>query len=809
MNDLKFALRQLLKNPGFTAVAVLTLALGIGFVTTLFTMINGVAYGRLPFEDAKRIVSIGVPATRFDDFARQQKSCETLAFALPTQQNVRAGAYVSRYPAAIVSADFLEVLRAKPTMGRGFQPEDGAAGAPLSVLIGHTVWEREFERAAEVVGRELRLDGAVATVVGVMPSGFGFPFNQEVWIPRRADEPVQGGFVFGRLRPDVGPAKAAQEFAALGRRLQEAAGANASAATDGFVWDADAKVDPDGKVRSVEVVPFAQRSVKDALRVMLTSILAATFLVLLLACANVANLVLARSVDRRKEMAIRVALGASGTRIVRQMLLESTLVAVLGAVGGLLVATVGTRAIWRYMMTERPLTGGAPFWMNFDLDGRVFLFVAAVALLAGMLTGLLPAWKASRVAPNDALKDTSGGGRRVSRLSNVLVNVQMAFSICLVTVAGLFASVLLAFNHKSLRYDPASVLTARIALDAPRYDDARTRARFFDALVDQMKAVPGVESAGLVSAEALRMRDVPRIELEGATYPRPNDHPDCLLESVSPGFLDVFGVGPVAGRALNEGDSASSAPVALVNTAFAERFGRERDVVGRRVRLAGDGTNTFPWFTVVGIVPELGSVKAGQTSPGPTIYRPLAQRTYRAMTLLVRGPGDPNRFSSTIRHTVAGLDSELPVSQIQTVQAIIEMERVGMNAFGTLFMVCGVGALVLAGTGLYGVISLGVKLRTREFGVRLAVGANRGDLRRLVLRQGLKLVGVGLVVGVLLAIAASAALRSILPNFTPTQHDLWIGVAVVVSLVSVGASALILPARRAAQADPIRALRAE
>lgn len=809
MNDLRYAFRQLLKNPGFTAVAVLTLALGIGFVTTLFTMINGVAYGQLPFEDAKRIVSIGVPATRFDDFARQQKSCEVIAFALPTPQNVRAGAYVSRYPAAIVSANFLEVLRAKPAMGRGFLPEDGAAGAPRAVLIGHGVWEREFERASDVIGREIKVNSDLCTVVGVMSQGFGFPFNQELWTPRRADEPVLGGFVFGRLRQETTARVAADEFVAIGRRLQEAAGTGANPDAGAFVWDADAKLDASGKVQSVEVVPFAERSVKDALRLMLTAILGATFLVLLLACANVANLILARSVDRRKEMAIRTALGASRGRLIQQLLMESLLVSLIGAGGGLLIAAGSTRLIWRYMMTERPLTGGAPFWMNFDLDGRVFLFVAAVALLASLLTGMAPAWKAAGVAPNDALKENGGGARRVSRFSGVLVNAQMAFSVCLVTVAGLFATVLVAFNHKSLPYDPSAIYTARVALDDRRYDDAGVRARFFGQLVDHLKAALGVDAAALVSAESLRLRDVPRIELEGAVYPRPGDRPECLLESVSPGFLDAYGVGPLAGRALNESDTVTTLPVALVNSAFADRFGRDGGVIGKRLRLGADGTNTFPWITVVGIVPELGSVKAGQNSPGAVIYRPMAQRTYRAMTLLVRGRGDTTRFASTIRNAVAALDPELPVAQLQTVQAIIEMERVGMNAFGTLFVVCGVGALLLAGVGIYGVVSLGVKLRTREFGVRLAIGATRNDLLRLVLKQGVKLVAIGLGVGVALAIAASMLLRSMLPGFAPSSYDPWIYCGVLALLASVAGAALLIPARRAARCDPLEALRAE
>ena len=395
MNDLKLALRQLLKNPGFTAVAVLTLALGIGFVTTLFTMINGVAFGRLPFEHSERIVSIGVPATRFDDFARQQQSCEAIAFASPTPENLKVGDYVGRYSSAIVSDNFLDVLKAHPAMGRAFLPEDGAAGAPLAVLIGHAVWEREFERAGDVVGREVKLNGEVGTVVGVMPAGFGFPFHEEVWIPRRASEPVPGGFVFGKLRAESSPAIVSTEMAAIGRRLQEAGGNRPS--TDTFVWDADTKVDPSGKAHAVEVVPFAQRSVKDALRRMLAAILGATFIVLLLACANVANLFLARSVDRRKEMAIRAALFASRPRLIRQTLLESLLVGLLGAAGGLWIASIGTRWIWGYIMTENPLTGGASFWMNFDVDGRVFLFVVGVAVMASLLTGSVPAMKAARI----------------------------------------------------------------------------------------------------------------------------------------------------------------------------------------------------------------------------------------------------------------------------------------------------------------------------------------------------------------------------------------------------------------------------
>lgn len=803
--DLRFAARMLRKHPGFTAAAVLTLALGIGFVTTLFTMINGVAYAQLPFEEPARIVSLGLPASRFDDYARRQQSCEALAFAQPRSANVRAGTFVSRHAAAVVTSNFLDVLRARPAKGRGFLTEDGLAGAPRTVLIGHALWAGDFASADSVIGREIQVNGEMHTVIGVMPEGFGFPFNQELWIPRRADEPAAGGLVFGRLRPDVSLRQASEQFTALARSLAT------NGARDDFVWDADARnarpADARGAV--VEVVPFAERTVKHALRLMLSAILGATFLVLLLACANVANLVLARAVDRKKELAVRAALGASRARLIRQMLTESVLVALLGAAGGLGIACWTTQGIWNYMMTERPLTGGAPFWMNFNVDGRVFAFVTVVALLASVLTGLVPALQASRVDLNDSLKDGAGGGLRVSRLSRILINVQMAFSVCLVIVAGLFITVLLAFNHKELPYDPASVLTAQLALDGKRYDDPVARKRFFMEVTDRLQASPGVQAAALTSAESLRQAQSPRIEVEGATYARESDRPSVWLEGISPGFFDALGVGLLAGRDFSASDEGVAPPVAVVNAAFVQRFGAELYWVGRRFRFVDGKAEPSPWVTIVGISPDLGSVKAGEKSHGAVIYRPVAQRSDRTMTVLLRADGDVARFVGTIRQAVAAVDPDLPVARVQTAQQIIEMERVGMNAFAVLFVACGVGALILASVGIYGVISFAVRLRTREFGVRLALGATRSMIVRLVVGQGVREIRIGLAVGALLALGVSALLGSMFFGFGRSGHDWMIYAGVLVLLAGVAGVALFIPARRAARVDPMVALRAE
>ena len=804
--DLRFAARMLCKHPGFTTAAVLTLSLGIGFVTTLFTMINGVAFSQLPFENAERIVSIAVPATQFDDYATRQHSCETLGFVQPTSVNVRAGAFVNRYPAAIVSDNFLEVLRARPAIGRASTADDGKASAARTALIGHGVWERDFERSPDVLGREVKIDGEMHTIIGVMPAGFGFPFNQEIWIPRRVSEAVPGGFVFGRLREGVSTRQASDQFTALARNLSPDGQSAGS-----FTWDADKKTDTGekGKAPAVEVVPFAERTVKQALRMMLLAILSATFLVLLLACANVANLVLARAVDRRKELAVRSALGASRARLIRQMLTESAIVAVLGAVGGLIIAMWGTHLLWEYMMTERPLTGGAPFWMNFDVDGRVFAFVAAVALLASLLTGLVPALRASRVDLNDALKNGGGAGLRVSHFTKILMNVQMSFSVCLVTVAGLFVTVLVTYNQKTLPYDPAAIFTARVSLSERRYDKLDTQRQFYDELLNHLTVAPGVAAAALTSSESLRRTGSPRIEIEGATYATERDRPACWTETVSNNFLEGYGVGLVAGRSFTSRDNERSPAVVVVNSAFAERFGLGNSVVGKRVRFASGTAEPLLWMTIIGVAPDLGSMKAGEESRGAVMYRPLAQSDDRAMTILVRGAGDVSRFAPLVRDAIAALDADVPVERLQTVQEIIELERVGMNAFAVLFVICGMGALLLASVGIYGVVSFSVKLRTREFGVRMALGADRRRIARMVLAQGVRQISIGVGVGLLLALSASVVLSSMLIGFGRSGYDAWIYAGVVLLLASVAGAALLIPARRAAKVDPMVALRAE
>lgn len=790
VRDLRYESRQLYAKPGFTAAVVLTLVLGIGFVTTLFTMINGIAYSKLPFPEPHRIVTVGISANQYDVYAPQKTGIETFAFFRQVTANLRVKNYAVREPAVVVSTNFFDVLPASAAIGRTFTSSDGAANAERGVVIGYNFWLREYQGEADAIGSVVMMNGEAYTVIGVMPKGFAFPFNQQIWVARRASEAISDGMVFGRLSPQVSAQEASARLSAIANGLAAPAGVENLAPT------------------TVQVQAFTKSMVKDAIRIMLVAILGATFLVLLLACANVTNLVLARAVDRRKELAIRAALGAGRSRLIRQMLTENLVLIGLGALGGVAVAWLSTRVIWSYMIREGELTGGVPYWMSFSFDGRVLFFVVVIAVVCSLITGLLPALQVSRVDLNEALKAGSRGSLKLSRLTRLLVNAQMAFSVCLVTVAAFFLAILHAYSQKTLPYDPANVLTAQIALEGPSYDSEPARTRFFGELAARLRSSAGVQAVGLNSSQSLRSAPQVRFELEGKTYQRDRDRPVVTSETVSPGFMQVMNTRLQQGRDFSTTDGPDSMPVAIVNTAFVARFSGGDNLVGRRFRIAADDSEQ-PWATIIGIAPDLGSMKAGRSTAGPVVYRPLAQVTEKTMTLLVRASGDATRLSNTIRREAAALDPELPVSRIQTVAEILDLERIGMNAFGSLFVLCGLGALALATIGIYGVIAFSVRIRTREFGVRLALGSTPAAIVRLVMQQGLRQISVGLVIGVLLAGMASMMLSSAIEGFTRTAADVWIYASVVMLLGSVGAAALAIPAMRASRVDPMVALRTE
>ncbi len=786
LQDGRFAFRQLRKQPGFTAAAVLTLALGVGFVTTLFTIVNGIAFRGLPFEESHRIVSVEMPSERLPEISLQQTGFEFLSVVRSGLVNLSGEVTASRQPGAWVSLNLFELLRVRPVLGRGLLAEDAVPGAPKVVLLGDALWRMDFRGDPAAVGGVIRINGEPHTVIGVMPPGFGFPRNEILWMPLPDQERRAGALVVGRLKAEVSAARAAQELTVLNTRLA---------------------TDESSPITPVEVIPFAERSIKGVVRNLLTGILGATFLVLILACANVANLILVRAADRGRELALRSALGATRARLIGQLLTESFVLSSLGAALGAFGAQWGTRLLWNYVGREADLTGGVPFWVNFQMDGAVLGFVVGVTVLASVLTGLVPALRSSRVNVNEQLKDGAAGSGRISRLTGILVNVQMALSVCLVVAAGLFLTLLIDFNRKQLPYDPAAVLTARISLDGGTYPASGQRTAFFDELIASLAASPEVVAAGLTSAESFRPAQR-QIEMEGAVYAQRAGKPTVFAETVTPGYFDTLGLAVRAGRLFQSSDTPAVPAVAVVNPAFVAQFGEGSDMIGRRFRVAAENP-TDRWITIVGVVEDAGSMKAAQKTDGARFYRPFAQEPATTATLVVRGRQSGSGLVELVRRAVVARDRDLPLSQVHTVQQIIEMERIGINVPGLLLVLCGLGALALASVGVYGVVAYGVRARAREFGVRMTLGASRRHILQLVVGGGLRQLSLGLGGGVLLALGASAALSSMFVGFGRTAYDVWIYAAVVSLLASVGAAALLIPARRAAKVDPMVALRAE
>jgi len=792
MTTFHLAFRHLSRHRGFTTIAGLTLALGIGFVTVLFTIVNAVALRDLPVENASQVVSAGIDTSRVDDVARQQTSLEGLAAAAWAPRHVTVGERRTIRSGATISPNAFDLLRVRPIVGRALRVADALPGAPAVVVIGYGVWGEQFAGAADVVGRDIVIDGMVCQVVGVMPVGFGFPRNEELWQPleagaaARAEGRQAGTVVFGRLRHGVTAAEASAELTAIEARHR-------------------AVSSPGDPIVPVEVATYSRRTVKGAVMSILLLLLVATVLVLVLACANVTTLLLGQASRRGRELAVQASLGASRARLMSQMLVESLMLAILGACGGLLVAQWGVDWIAAVIATESALTGGPPYWVSFDLDLRVLGVAVGTTLVAAVLAGIAPALQASRIDFNEVLKGTSDRpGFRIGGFTRAVVHVQMAISVTLVVAAGLFLMAVSTILQTRLPYDPSSILTARLSLIEREYADPGSRARFFTTLSDRLRAHPQVSAVSLTSAESLR-QGRRRVALEGRSYSRELDRPEVLFETVAPEYFNVFGAALLEGRDFGALDVPESSPVAIVNRAFASRLWPNEPAIGRRFR-TGDGQ---PWLTVIGVAPDLGTLRAAESQHAPAYYQAASQQPQQAMTVLLRGSTDASALSEILWRDVAALNPHLVPAQVHTALQIRDMERVGILLPAGLFIVCGLAALSLASIGVYGVVSFSVIQRAREIGIRLALGARRGVVVRMLVGQGLRSVAAGLGIGVVLALGASLVLRSVIANFGGSAFDMWIYGGVVALLGAVGLVALLVPALRGSRVNPLDALRVE
>ncbi len=803
VTELRYAARGLRNSPGVAALAVLALALGLGLTTTMFSIVEGAILRGLPFEGAGRIMhlernnlsegieSMEVPLHDYLDWREQQRSFEALAAFHEGTVNLSGTERAERYDGAFITANGLETLGVRPTLGRLFrEDEDEPEAGPVLLLSDH-VWRDRFDADTAVLGRVLRVNGEQATVIGVMPPGFRFPTAQDVWLPLRMDPAKlargEGTSleVFGRLRDGVSRDRAAAEMQTIARRL------------------AEAYPETNEGVGAV-VKPFTDEYIGEEPRAMLWTMLGAVFLVLLIACANVANLLLARAATRQRELAIRSAIGASRLQVIGKLLAEALVLAGAGAALGLALAWVGIRAFNAAVAPSSP-----PFWIDIGLHPQVLLFVLAVTLASALLSGIVPALQATGARLNEVLKDESRGssGLRVGRLSRVLVTAEIALSVGLLVGTGLMIKSVTNLAGVEYGFETESVFSARMGLFEADYPDAESRGRYYERLLPRLRELPGVEAATIATSLPGVWSGGTTFEVEGRSYERPQDHPNARWVAIAPGYFEAFDVRPLRGRRFDLRDAREAAAVAIVNRSFVARHFPGEDPLGKRIRQGGS-EDEEPWRTIVGVVPDMHLQGVQNPEDDPSgMYVPLAQADPRFTYVALRSGGDAMTLANPARAAVAAVDPDIPLYWVQSVQAAIDETTWYYRVFGTLFAVFGAVALFLASVGLYGVMSASVGSRTVEMGIRMALGAKGKDVVRLVLRQGLVQIAIGLAVGVGLAFLLARGLDILLYRVGAWDPATFLLIAAVI--VATGLLASWIPALRATRVEPMTALRYE
>jgi len=803
LKDLRYGARKLVHNPGFSAVSVVTLALGIGLTTTMFSIVYGALMRGLPFEHGERIVTLrranpvrdwkemNVSLHDFADYRAQQRSFEALAGFTNGTVNVSGSEKPERFDGGWVSANTFRLLRARPYLGRDFRDGEDAIGAPPVVILGYDLWRSRYGGDRAIIGRTIRVNGEVAEVIGVMPPRFAFPGSEKLWVPLRLKpaanrKDAEQYAVIARLKPGMSLDQANTELAGIARRL-----ATAYPETD--------------QEATTRVERFTDFFIAEA-RPLLMTMLYAVFLVLLIACANVANLLLSQAATRAKEVGIRTAMGAKRGRIVMQFLTEPLALAAIGALLGVGIAALGVKLFNNAIASTEP-----PFWIDIKIDGPILLFVLAITLFATFVSGVLPAIRASRTNVNEVLKDESRGSSsfRGGRLSRVLVVFEIALSMGLLVAAGLAIKSVTRLRSMDYGFPTRTIFTARVGLPESVYHDTAAQIRFYDELYRRLAEVRGAEAYTLTGMPPVLGAPEQSFAVEGKSYPTEHDYPLTHTVTTYPGYFNTFQVS-VEGRDFGSGDTQTSEPVAIVNRPFVTKYFAGADPIGRRFRLGGADSKE-PWRTIVGVVPDMWNNGPNgfndQEYRPEAVYLPFGQAPQRYVSVVIRPQGPTAAMTAPVRTIVSSMDPDLPIYFVKTLQERIDEETWFIRVFGVLFMVMGGVALVLAAVGLYGVMSFNVSRRTREMGVRMALGAQPADVVRLIVRQGMVQLASGLLLGVGLAYALGRLLKIIL--FQVSAVDPLVYGATVAVLVLAAAAASLIPARRATRVDPMVALRYE
>ncbi|HEV8239991.1 MAG TPA: ABC transporter permease [Thermoanaerobaculia bacterium] len=800
--DLRYAIRSLRRSPTFTTMAVLCVALGIGVTTTIFGVVNGLLLRPLPFPHPDRLVVLyatqpaqdthGVNISRpdFDDWQRANHTFQDMGmFSWSTMTFTGTGAEPERVEAADVTANLFSVLGVEPALGRGFAKGEDAIGAPRVVLISWGLWQRRFAGDRGVLGRSVMVDGQPATVIGVMPPRFAFPERGLAWQPLRRD-PVNDlpsnrfyAGAIGRLRPGVTIEAAQSDIKRVSLDLQRARPA------DNLGWEA-------------EVIPLRE-DIVGKLRRPLLVFLAAVGAVLLVACANVANLSLVRAAGRARELALRASLGAGRGRVMRQLLAESLVIAAAGALLGGAFTVIGLR------LAGRAFPDDVPFYFSLVVDRNVLVFVTLLTVATAALFGLLPAWRAGHQRLSPALRDGtagSGEGREKNRARSTLVIAEIALSLVLMTGAGLLVRSYLALMSTDLGFDRDGIVSFRVTLPQTTYGEKPKRVIFFDQLFARLRGLPGVEVVGSGQGTPFSGWNVEGgISIDGLPL-QPGEERIAHYQIVTPQFFRAMGVPLLRGRPFGDADRDPAAPNVLVNESFARRFLNGRDPLGYRVKV-GEPDGEDPWAPIVGVVADYRHYRLPQPMQ-PAVYFPYGAWPSSTQTVVLRSRlADPLSLVPAVRQAVRELDADVPIYRVETFEQAIARTLWRQRLQGQALAAFAVLALLLAAVGLYGVVSYSVAQRRREIGVRVALGATRAQVVGVVLGQGAALVMRGIVVGLVAALLLSRPLAALLYEVRATDPLTYAVVPVVLGLVALLATAV--PALLAARLAPQAALRAE
>jgi putative ABC transport system permease protein len=803
LQDIRYAWRSLTKTPGFTAIAIACLALGIGINTTIFSVVDGVLLAPYPYPEADRIVFIhsrnlkarvnrgGISYFDARDLRDQSSTLADVAAFGRRSLTISDGASEpERYDGATISWNLFKLLGTPPTVGRHFAPDDDRPGAEPVVMLGHEVWQARYNSDPGIVGRAISINGRPHTVIGVMPPRFAFPETQRLWVPlaeygEKTARDVRYLQLFGKMKSGVTVEQTAADVAATASRLA------AAYPNQNRDWTAVAR-------------PLKEWMLPEQPKLIILAMMGAVTLVLLIACSNVANLLLARASVRHREISIRSALGAGRFRIVRQMLTEAVMLGLFSVPLGIVVAWAGLKLLDGSIPPD-----SIPYFIHWSFNARSLSYTVAIAMATGIVFGAAPAFQATGGSLQESLREGGRGsaGERRAWLRNSLVVAQVALALILLVGSSLFIRSFLNLQGANVGFDTAPMMTMRFYLPGDAYEPGDAKSRRVEDIVRRVEALPGVQAA-------FSSNFVPfgggggggSVLVEGKPV-EPGQEPGITLVGATPHLRQTLGLSLVRGRDFTDTEGATKSPFALVNQTMAKKLWGDEDPVGRRFRLKGED-NPLDWFTVIGVVADFRHFQGDSDDAiFPAAYVPYPFEPTLNTGITVRVAGDPAAVTAAVREQIKLSDPGLPVFQISTLEALRQRSFWQYRLFGIMFFLFGAIALVLASIGVYGVLAYSVSQRTQEIGVRVALGAERRDVMRLVVSQGLKLAGVGIVLGMIGAALLTPAIRTVLYNVTPTDPLSFTVVAIFLTSVAIAAS--YIPARRAMAVDPIIAIRNE